>query len=365
MKDRWTPGRAWEWVRARPWLRGCNFMSSDCANRIDQWQEYGFEERLETADRELAAAAEIGFNTIRIIGDFTVWQKEHDSYMEHIDRYLDTASKHGITTMFTIANDCSLPKRLYREPEMGEQKYDVGYHGGRKVSQHGSLPGEVGWTVLDDPALHDEFLRMAQEIITAHRDDERICIWDLYNEAGNNNRSEICLPYLKELFSLAREIDPIQPLTADIWGGESGEVRDLILSLVDLVDFHYYGPYPDTVERAERLLRTTGRPVICSEWLNRCLGNDVAEIFPLFYALQIGCWCWGFVAGKYQTYEPWESLWKQVEAGRRDIDVSKWQHDLLRPSGRPYDPKEIDIIRRFSALADAGFAEEQTRGKKE
>ena len=52
----WSKERAWEWYNNHNWLRGCNFMSSDCANRIDQWQEEGFEERLKTADEELALA---------------------------------------------------------------------------------------------------------------------------------------------------------------------------------------------------------------------------------------------------------------------------------------------------------------------
>ena len=56
----WSKERAWEWYNNHNWLRGCNFMSSDCANRIDQWQEEGFEERLKTADEELALAAETG-----------------------------------------------------------------------------------------------------------------------------------------------------------------------------------------------------------------------------------------------------------------------------------------------------------------
>ncbi|MCR5263722.1 MAG: hypothetical protein K6D94_07605, partial [Clostridiales bacterium] len=62
-KQRWAPEKAWKWYDSRPWLRGCNFMSSDCANRVDQWQEYGFETRLATADEELGLAASIGFNT--------------------------------------------------------------------------------------------------------------------------------------------------------------------------------------------------------------------------------------------------------------------------------------------------------------
>lgn len=36
----------------------------------------------------------------------------------------------------------------------------------------------------------------------------------------------------------------------------------------------------------------------------------------------------------------------------------KWFHDLYRPNHRPYDPKEIEIIRRFTALADEDFERE-------
>ena len=45
----------------------------------------------------------------------------------------------------------------------------------------------------------------------------------------------------------------------------------------------------------------------------------------------------------------------QVADGRPEAekyDFTKWFHDLYRPSLRPYDPKEIDVIKRFNALAD-------------
>ena len=57
MNGVWSKEKAWDWYNNRTWLRGCNFMGSDCANRIDQWQAEGFEERLETTDRELALLA--------------------------------------------------------------------------------------------------------------------------------------------------------------------------------------------------------------------------------------------------------------------------------------------------------------------
>ena len=60
MSTVWSKEKAWAWYQARTWMRGCNFMGSDCANRIDQWQALGFEERLATADRELRALVEAG-----------------------------------------------------------------------------------------------------------------------------------------------------------------------------------------------------------------------------------------------------------------------------------------------------------------
>ena len=84
--------------------------------------------------------------------------------------------------------------------------------------------------------------------------------------------------------------------------------------------------------------------------------NTVFELFPLFYLEKIGCWNWGFVAGKYQTYEPWNSTWeKYADDPTMDVDFTKWFHDLYRPNFRPYDPKEIELIRRFCDRADADF----------
>ena len=61
----------------------------------------------------------------------------------------------------------------------------------------------------------------------------------------------------------------------------------------------------------------------------------------------------GFVAGKYQTYEPWEGAWQRYESGENtDVDFTKWFHNLYRPNHRPYDPKEIKLIKEFCQSAD-------------
>ena len=361
VKKKWSQEKIWAWYNARPWMRGCNFMSSDCANRIDQWQEDGFEERLRTADEELALAEETGYNTIRIIPEFFVWDKQHDGFMKRFDRYLEVAWKHGISAMVVFGNDCMQPKAYTKPMTLGPQHYDWGYHGGRKMSQHGALPG-MGYHLLDEPELARRHYEWVREMIQTYRNDERVCVWDLYNEPGAAHREEVTWPHMKRFFEIAREIDPIQPLTTAVWRCPPDADKPLrfleqaACDMSDIISYHNYGRYEDNIRIIKRLKETYGRPILNTEWLGRCLHNTVQEMFPLFYLEKIGCYNWGFVAGKYQTYEPWNATWVQYEENPAlDVDFTKWFHDLYRPNHHPYDPREIEIIKRFSRLADEDF----------
>ena len=366
MSKRWTEDKVWAWSRRTPWLRGCNFMGSDCANRTDQWQEEGFEEKLATADRELALAAAIGYNSIRLIVQFEVWLEQHDGFLKRFDRYLETAAKHGITAMVTFGNDCCVPKEFYVRPQMGKQHVDWGYHGGVKKSACVDYGGKVGWNVLDDLELRQLFFAMEREILVRYAHDPRVCIWDIYNEPGMSNRWEVTEPNLLEMFAIAREVAPSQPLTAGVWNLCDENLDQPLHHLAqacidnsDVISYHNYGSYETNIRIIQKL-REYHRPLFNTEWLHRLMHNTVQELFPLFYLEHIGCYNWGFVAGLYQTYEPYEYLWTNYEKGLApDIDFTKWQHDLFRPSLRPYDPHEIELIQKFTRLADEDFAKTQ------
>ena len=65
---------------------------------------------------------------------------------------------------------------------------------------------------------------------------------------------------------------------------------------------------------------------------------------------------WGFVAGKTQTYLPWEWLFNEYDKGNgRDWDFTKWQHDLVRANLRPYDYNEYHIVQSECRIADEEF----------
>lgn len=359
---RWSEERIWKWYHSRPWIRGCNYMSADCANRVDQWQEYGFEERFQTTAGELELMAKLGFNSIRIIPEFIVWDKEHDGFMERFERYVALAAKNGISCMVVLGNDCMPPyEEALRRMQLGEQHVDWGYHGGRKVSQHGHFEGS-GYSLLDDPEYAERYYEFVREIVEKYKNDERIIIWDVFNEPGNSKRRSMSLPHLKKFFEIIREIDPIQPLTVGIWTQTEHfenllEIEKYGLENSDLISYHNYSPYESNIRELKQL-KKFGRPVINTEWLNRCGGNRVEEIFPLFYLEQVGCYNWGFVAGKCQTYEPWNAVWdgyRQNPENYEHFDFTKWFHDLYRPNHNPYNPKETELIRRFCTLADQEF----------
>lgn len=357
---KWSKEKIREWYDSRPWIRGCNYMSADCANwLIDQWQEYGFEERFETTKNEFALMRELGYNSIRIFPSFVVWEKEHDGFMKRFERYVDLAFRNGISCMVVLGNDCVPPyEEAMQRMTLGKQRVDWGYHGGRKVSQHGQFDGH-GYSLLDDPEYAKKIYAFIEELVETYKNDERIVIWDVFNEPGNSKRGSLSLPHLKKFFEIIRAIDPIQPLTVGIWSKTTNlealtEIEKYGLEQSDIVSYHNYGSYEENI-RELKLLKKLGRPIVNTEWLCRCQGNNIEDLFPLFYLEKVGSYNWGFVAGKYQTYEPWNGIWDEYKKNPRafdSFDFSKWFHDLYRPNHHPYNPKETELIKRFCDLAD-------------
>ena len=359
MKRQWTPEEANAWYKKLGWLRGCNFIGSDCVNRLDMWQSYKIEEKLATADRELALAEKIGFNTVRLWANFDVYYAEPDSFMDIFERYIELCCKHKQKVMVVLGYEEDLPRGdVFVPKKMGEQAYALGEHQGR-IPLSEEEKAKQSRHYLEYSETRDKFLEMVQKIVHKYREDERIFCWNVWNEPGIEC-GERAVEFLDVTFNLVRAEDPVQPLCADIWRGiETGkptskeEIRALELS--DVISFHSYSPYRWFVETLSEL-KKFGRPIFVTEWLHRINYNNFAELYPLFYLNNIANYCWGFVVGKTQTHEPWPALWEQLDQGNGDrYDFTKWQHDLFRPNLRPYDPREIELIEHFNKLADEKF----------
>ena len=77
--------------------------------------------------------------------------------------------------------------------------------------------------------------------------------------------------------------------------------------------------------------------MLCTEWMSRGLGSRYETHLPVFVAEHVGCFSWGLVRGKTQTYMPWG--WS-VDKGEPPV----WFHDLLHEDGTPYDAGETSFI---------------------
>jgi len=124
-------------------------------------------------------------------------------------------------------------------------------------------------------------------------------------------------------------------LTIGQWNGNA-RLNDIIYRHSDVITFHDYGG-PDRLAGHIGELKRQGRPLICTEWLNRGRGSTVEACLPVFRRRTVGCLHWGLVNGKTQTHLNW---------GHRpgEPDPPVWQHDLFRPDHTPYEPREIELF---------------------
>lgn len=88
-----------------------------------------------------------------------------------------------------------------------------------------------------------------------------------------------------------------------------------------------------------RLLKTYGRPMICTEYMARHFNSKFQNVLPMLKEHNVGAINWGFVAGKTNTIYKWGD----TVADGREPDL--WFHDILRKNGEPYDQEEVDIIK--------------------
>ena len=356
-KGQWSKEQAWAWYKKQPWIRGFSGYPSICVNRIAMWQAYNHKEVFEQIDYEFSLAESIGLNAVRAIVQFEVWCFEHDSFMSNFEEYLTLAAKHGIKVMVCLGNDCTVAKSRFKPAVFGEQKVDWGYHSGIKKGQHAGDFTEAGYQLLDDPQYVESYYQMVDELAKKYGKDDRIQIWNVWNEIGNSNRGEMSVVHMEKFFEILRANEVQQPCTADCWSywhedkhPRPAEKRALELS--DIITFHFYGSYEDTLLLIERLQTEYDRPLINNEWLNRITGNSVQLMFPLFYQQRIGSYHWGLMQGYSQTFEPWDSYYVRQKKGEWWLDLTRWQHDLYRYNGQPYDPAEINVIKRFTNFAD-------------
>lgn len=347
---KWTPDAARAWYAGLPWLVGCNFTPSYAINQLEFWQEDTFD--LETIDRELGWAAELGMNSARVYLHDLLWHQDPKGFVSRIEQYLGVADKHGIRTMLVLFDSCWHP-----EPTLGPQPAPApGVHNSGWVQS-------PGISVLSDRSQHWRLQAYVSDIVTAFREDPRVLAWDIWNEPDNGPQVDKCkpatlaakaalvAPLLVEAFAWARDCNPSQPLTSGIWLGDwsahelLSPLQQLQISNSDVVSFHNYGKANSFRQRV-RWLKGYGRPILCTEYMARPTGSTFEAILPVAKEQRVGTFCWGLVLGRTQTHLPWKPVKKPKKS-------EPWFHDVLHPDGSPHQPQEVAFLRRITGRANA------------
>lgn len=338
IEGKWSEEEAWSWYNRVGPLKGFNFLPSTAVNSTDMWQAETFDP--ETIDKELALAKEAGYNSARVFLQYLVWKDDPNGLKKRINRFLTIADKHDISTMFIFFDDCAFAGR---EPYLGKQNDPV-----PGVHNSGWTPSP-GLKRVVDKSVWPDLEKYVKDIVGSFKNDERVVVWDLYNEPGNSKMWEKSLPLVEASFQWAREANPLQPLTTAPWGNfynifsKKSLMTKRIFELSDIISFHAY-ENPETIrEKVEVLKNNYDGPLICTEWLCRQNGGTFGNILPIFASNKVSWYQWGLVAGEMQTYMPWGSQ-------KGDPVPEIWQHDVFHKDGTPYNPEELETVKQFNVL---------------
>lgn len=326
---RWSVDKVNNWYAGQAWPVGCNYTTSSAVNQLEMWQKDTFDSEL--IDKELGWAAELGFNSMRVFLHSLVWQNDSVDFKKRIDQYLTISTKHGIKTTLVLFDDCWNPEATYgKQPEAKTGVHNSGWVHDPILSKR-----------ADTLALYKEMEPYVKDIITTFKDDDRVLVWDLYNEPGNGNQLTKSLPLLKKVFQWAREVNPSQPLTSGIWRLDFYELNRYQLENSDIISYHCYL----NAERHQdwiHLLNLQERPLLCTEWMGRRFDSTFEKVMPLLKDQKIGAFCWGFVAGKTNTIFAWDD--PRPDGKEPEL----WFHDIMRVDGTPYSGDEIKVIKELT-----------------
>jgi hypothetical protein len=326
----WPESAANRWYDGLGFIFGFNYVTSTAVNATQMWQKETFDPA--NIQRELKMGAETGYNSCRVFLPFIVWENDAEGFLERFDEFLAIADDCGLSVMPILFDDCAFAGK---EPYIGPQDPPV------KGVTNSGWTSSPGFHKADDPSYLPALEAYVTAVMTAHKDDRRIIVWDLYNEPGNSERGDKCIPLLKNVFTWARACRVFQPLTVAVWHpkGADYEYEQTILNESDIISFHEYGD-KEKAEQIIRRLRVYGRPLFCTEWLNRPGGSRFESHLPLWIQENVAAYQWGLFAGKTQTYLHWEKD-NNPPDGMPEI----WQHDIFHNDGTPYDPEEMAFIR--------------------
>ena len=356
---RWSARQANDWYAKQPWLVGANFVPSDAINELEMFQAATFNPAL--IDKELGMAEDIGMNTMRVFLQEQLWQQDSAGFTKRLDTFLGIAAKHHVRPLLVLFDSC-----WETNPHLGPQHPPIpGVHNSGWVQS----PGKQR---LMDKSVEPQLEAYVKGVVGVFAKDERVLGWDVWNEpenrGGDAKRDEPAKvarvnELLPKAFAWARSVHPVQPLTSGVWDGnwsdpaKENATTKIQLAESDVITFHNYD-WPERFEARILELKPLGRPIICTEYMARGNGSTFDGSLPVAKKYNVGAINWGLVAGKTQTYYPWDS-WERPYVL---IQPAIWFHEVFRQDDTPYRQREVDLIRELTGRGTGIRSRSSTAG---
>jgi hypothetical protein len=344
--QRWTPEAANQWYQKQPWLVGSNFIPATAINELEMWQADTFDAA--EIDKELGWAESLGLNTMRVFLHDLLWQQDAEGFKHRIDIFLSIAKKHHIRPMLVLFDSCWDP-----DPQLGKQRAPrPGVHNSGWMQSPGAH-------ALQDPREYPRLEAYVKGVVGAFGHDDRVLAWDVWNEPDNRNepaysahepanKFALVAELLPKVFLWARAEGPTQPLTSGVWHDDWSSLEKLSpteknqIEMSDVISFHSYDG-PAEFEKRVLSLQQYGRPILCTEYMARGNGSTFQGTLPIARKYHVAAINWGLVAGKTQTYLPWDSWVKPYT----DREPAVWFHEIFRTNGTPYREDEAAFIKEI------------------
>ncbi|HLP37699.1 cellulase family glycosylhydrolase [Lacibacter sp.] len=364
---RWSAEKANAWYAKQPWLVGANYLPATAINQIDMWQASTWDAA--TIDKEMGWAESIGMNTMRVFLHDMVWASDKKGLYKRMDEFLNICKKHGIRPWFVFFDDCHYPN-----PTLGKQPLPVrNFHNSGWLN---SPARDLAIRFANDSAAKQEVKNLkgyVQETMKRFKNDDRVLMWELYNEPGRGNNfdgraggsamNDKSNKLVYTSWVWAREVNPSQPVTS-CSEGSLGKNNIIINRMnADVHSIHNYSG-PKRIKELIVEYKKDGRPVLMTEWLARTQNSTVQDILPILKEEKVAAVNWGFVSGESGTVWPWRSRrdendkpisvneqrakGKVVKPGEPFPEPELWFHDLFRTNGTPFSKEEIKIFKQLT-----------------
>jgi hypothetical protein len=310
---------------------GANYTPAYAVNQVQFWHDF----RPAAVEEELAAAQEFfGISTLRVYLHNINFDEEKEVFLARLEAFLTICDAHGIKPGFVFFDDCHREDGIFLDKPTTPVK---GFHNGRWA--------QCPQKQQRDPENLEKFKPYVQEVIRAHRTDQRVLFWEIFNEPAPGAE------YSRRLsvagYQWAKEVKPVQPVLNCYKGKEGWTDTDV----TDIADVHTYLRSPfvwnklSEVNRKKGTVftemgarwyapkRSNGEPCEVMHWLEgrRAAGASTPGVY-LCWELMAGnsnCrWYWGTPEGSPEPTVPWCGL--------------------MWPDATPVSLAEAEAIRRYA-----------------